>query len=196
MPAIEGGRIGTNPLASARTRPSCVASPKALSYQGGGRKGQGGTPLPALDLLLINPCDRKKIYQQLGDELTICVNYLEMQKIRFGEALRFDIHIPDSMRAAWCLPAFSLQLLAENAIKHNILTLERPLTITISCSDEIITVSNNLQKKEATHPGTGVGLANLQERYKILSGGGIVIDTDNDKFSVSIKALPYEGSHH
>jgi len=133
---------------------------------------------------------------QLSDELHLCVNYLEMQMIRFGNALRFVIHIPEEMRSVYHLPAFSLQMLAENAIKHNILTLDRPLFITISLQDGVITVSNNLQKKEADTQGTGVGLVNLQERYRILSGHNIIIEETADTFSVSIKALEYENSDH
>lgn len=139
---------------------------------------------------------------QLGDELHLCVNYLEMQNIRFGEALQFDIHIPTEMWTTRYLPVFSLQLLAENAIKHNVLTLERPLTITItafsidSSGDQFIKVSNNLQKREDLADGTGMGLVNLQERYRILSGSSIVIEETADTFSVSIKALSYEGSDH
>jgi len=126
---------------------------------------------------------------QMGDELDLCINYLEMQKIRFGEALQFDIRVPEDVRASHHLPAFSLQLLAENAIKHNILTLARPLVITISWKDGVITVSNNLQKKETITQGAGVGLVNLQERLRILSGNNIVIHDRDNLFSVSIKAL-------
>ena len=132
----------------------------------------------------------------LTNELNLTTNYLEMQKIRFGDALRFVIDIPREIQASYYLPAFSLQMLAENAIKHNILTLDRPLTITISWRKEVIIVSNNLQKKEADTQGTGVGLANLQERYRILSGNNIMIEEKEDTFSVSIKALEYERSDH
>jgi len=132
----------------------------------------------------------------LTNELHLTVNYLEMQKIRFGEALKFVIQVPQEIQATYYLPAFSLQMLTENAIKHNILTLDRPLVITISWREGVITVSNNLQKKEADTKGTGVGLANLQERYRILSGNNIVIEEKEDTFSVSIKALEYEGSDH
>jgi two-component system LytT family sensor kinase len=133
---------------------------------------------------------------RLGDDLDLCVNYLEMQKIRFGNALQFDIRIPEEARATYYLPAFSLQVLAENAIKHNILTLARPLIITISWQDGVITVSNNLQKKETITQGMGVGLVNLQERLRILSGNSIVIHDRDDVFSVSISALLYESSDH
>jgi sensor histidine kinase YesM len=133
---------------------------------------------------------------RLDDELELCVNYLEMQKIRFGKALQFEVHIPEDWKNTYFLPAFSLQQLAENAIKHNILTADRPLRITISGQDRTITVSNNWQKKEGVTKGPGVGLANLQERYRILANEDIVIHATDDVFSVSIKALEYESSDH
>jgi sensor histidine kinase YesM len=131
---------------------------------------------------------------RLSDELQLCVNYLEMQKIRFGEAL--DVHIPEEGQNSYYVPAFSLQLLAENAIKHNIMTRDRPLRITITEQDGIITVSNNRQKKEGATEGPGLGLANLQERYRILANKDIVINADDAIFSVSIKALEHESSDH
>jgi LytS/YehU family sensor histidine kinase len=133
----------------------------------------------------------------LSDELDLTVNYLEMQKIRFGSALQSVIQVPEEMRTSYYLPAFSVQMLAENAIKHNILTLDRPLVITIAWQEGgIITVSNNLQKKEADTQGTGVGLANLQERYRLLSGNDIVVEEKSGRFSVSIKAIAYETGDH
>lgn len=132
----------------------------------------------------------------LTDELHLAINYLEMQKIRFGDALLFVIQVPEEIRTSYYLPAFSLQMLTENAIKHNILTLDRPLTITVAWQEGVITVSNNLQKKETDTQGTGVGLANLQERYRILSGNHIIIEEKEDTFSVSIKAIEHARSDH
>jgi sensor histidine kinase YesM len=117
-----------------------------------------------------------------------------MQKIRFGEAL--EVHIPEEGQNNYYVPAFSLQVLAENAIKHNMMTRDRPLRITITIQDGIITVSNRRQKKQGATQGPGVGLANLQERYRILANSDIVIHADDDIFSVSIKALEHESSDH
>jgi sensor histidine kinase YesM len=133
---------------------------------------------------------------RLRDELDLSINYLEMQKIRFGDALQFDVDIPEEWKNSYYLPAFALQQLAENAIKHNILTSDRPLHIAIVGRDKTITVRNNWQKKDGVAESPGIGLANLQERYRILSNNDILIETSNDVFSVSIKALEYEDSHH
>lgn len=125
----------------------------------------------------------------LRDEIKLCIDYLEMQKIRFGESLKYSINIdPDKLQNGF-VPAFSVQPLLENAIKHNELTRESPLVITIRNESDRIIVSNNLQPKPATENPTGSGLLNLTERYKLLSNEEILIDDDGKTFTVSLKIL-------
>jgi len=112
-----------------------------------------------------------------------------MQKIRYGEALQFYASIPEEIAQTGFVPVFSLQLLSENAIKHNALTNETPLQIKIEYNEGNITVSNNLRPKLTTETTTGLGLINLTERYKILSGDEIRIHTTAEQFSVRIKVL-------
>ena len=90
----------------------------------------------------------------------------------------------------------SIQLLIENAIKHNILTEENPLQITISFNNERIIVTNNFQPKNNNETVSGIGLTNLAERYKLISGDDIIIQTDNNFFSVSIKILKNENNNN
>jgi LytS/YehU family sensor histidine kinase len=126
---------------------------------------------------------------KIEDELKMCLDYLKMQKIRYGEALQFYTDIPEEIAQTGFVPVFSLQLLSENAIKHNALTNESPLQIKIEYNAGSITVSNNLRPKLTTETITGTGLINLAERYKILSGDEIRIHTTAEQFSVSIKVL-------
>ena len=133
---------------------------------------------------------------KVSDELKLCLDYLEMQKIRYGSALQFSIDIPDEIYSSGYVPVFSLQLLSENAIKHNSLTDESPLHIKIIYEEERITVSNNLQPKLSTETSPGMGLTNLAERYKILSGDEIIIRTSDNQFSVSIKIIGNENSNY
>ena len=160
----------------------------------------------------------------VGKELELCVDYLEMQQIRFGEALRFSIDVPVLVREGRYVPVFSLQLLIENAIKHNVLTRERPLSIKVLYADGAIRVVNNLQRL----PGAGVpvgdagvnaggagasaggvganagdgpvsegtGLMNLRERYRALTGDPVLVEEGEYEFSVTIKVFDYEGSDH
>ncbi|MDN3584691.1 sensor histidine kinase [Mucilaginibacter flavus] len=132
----------------------------------------------------------------LGDELALLLDYLEMQKIRFGTALDCVIDLPDDLLKTGYLPSFSLQPLLENAIKHNGLTRESPLIIHIFCRDDRIIVSNTLKKKTLNVASAYHGLANLAERYNLLSGDEIIIKEEADTFSVSIKLLTNEYSDH
>ena len=121
------------------------------------------------------------------DELAICINYLEMQKIRFGSALNWEIIIEDQASLKHDLPSFSLQPLLENAIKHNTLTVSIPLNITICQRDELIEISNNINVKRYNESSLKSGLSNLSERYKLLTGKDIIVRDDRKVFSVVFK---------
>jgi len=133
---------------------------------------------------------------KVGDELKLCLDYLEMQKIRYGSALQFTIDIPEETYHIGFVPVFSLQLLSENAIKHNALTSESPLQLKIIYDKDRIIVGNNVQYKLTAETTTGLGLTNLSERYKILSGDEIIILSTETQFSVSIKVLNDENSNY
>jgi sensor histidine kinase YesM len=126
----------------------------------------------------------------LEDELKLCRDYLEMQKIRFGKSLRYEISVPEVCRGY--VPSFSIHPLLENTIKHNELTAESPLNIRVMLEDDRIKVTNNLKLKSISESSTGSGLANLSERYRILSGDELIIEQTTGTFSVSIKILPHE----
>ncbi|HWB93079.1 MAG TPA: sensor histidine kinase [Puia sp.] len=132
----------------------------------------------------------------VGRELDLCIDYLEMQRIRFGEALQFSIDVPVEVRESRYLPVFSVQLSIENAIKHNALTRERPLSIRVNYRDEWITVINNLQPKRTGVESAGMGLVNLRARYRSLTGDPVRVEQTTDEFSVHIKVFEYENNHH
>jgi two-component system, LytTR family, sensor kinase len=132
---------------------------------------------------------------KLSDELKFCLDYLELQKGRFGEALKYSVDIPEEVKSGY-VPVFSVQHLLENAIKHNALTVENPLQIEVKSQNDRIIVSNNIQAKSITEESTGRGLANLAERYRILSGDEIIFQSDDKHFSVSLKILNHEDSNN
>jgi two-component system, LytTR family, sensor kinase len=132
---------------------------------------------------------------KLGEELKLCIDYLELQKVRFGEALQFTIAIPEEDKAGF-VPVFSLQQLLENAIKHNVLTKESPLFIKIETNNHRVIVTNTINIKSVAGESTGMGLTNLAERYKILSNDEVIIRTDNNQFAVSLKILSHEDNNH
>jgi sensor histidine kinase YesM len=129
------------------------------------------------------------------EELKLGLDYIEMQKIRFGNSIHFEVNIPDEAKAG-LLPVFSIQMLLENAIKHNAFTTESPLHIKLFCENGWLTVNNTVRHKVAGESSTGMGLINLSERYKIISGDDIVIMSDDSAFSVSIKILSDENRNH
>lgn len=133
---------------------------------------------------------------RLDEECALLQDYLEMQQIRFGAALVCIITIPPDSLKNHYLPTFSLQPLLENAIKHNELTEEMPLTIAIYQEGDRIVIRNNLQKRTVRESSTNNGLANLAERYRLLSEDEIIIQETSDFFSISIKLLTDEYSDH
>lgn len=126
------------------------------------------------------------------DEIALCNDYVAMQKIRFDKALNCDIHIPDDVMSRTAVPAFSVQSLIENAIKHNEITDYAPLFIKIYYREGRIIAENNIQPKTFIDTPSRKGLANLRERYRLISDEKVVILQENGVFSVSIKVLPYE----
>lgn len=141
------------------------------------------------DFLRISISSNEANVVMLKEELKLCEDFVQMQKIRFGDALVVSINIPETTLTTGYVPVFSLQLLLENAIKHNALTANAPLSISIKEDNDWLCVSNNIQKKQSIENSTKSGLANLSQRYKIISGHDIIIRDDENTFCVSIKIL-------
>ena len=133
---------------------------------------------------------------RLADEIKLCRDYLEMQHVRFQNALSCDIDIPDTVLHNGSLPSFALQSLIENAIKHNEVSNAAPLVIRVFYRDGRILTENNFQPRRLKDHSSGKGLINLIERYKILSGDEVIIRQDRHNFSVSIKVLNNENCDH
>ena len=125
----------------------------------------------------------------LEDELSFVKSYLFLEKIRYGDNLRVNYAM--DFKASAEVPPLSIQMLIENAIKHNIISQDEPLTIEIrSEDDEYIVVSNNLQKKPVPRTkSTGVGLKNIKARYEFLSNKLVQILEENNRFTVKLPFL-------
>jgi two-component system, LytTR family, sensor kinase len=121
------------------------------------------------------------------EELDQLNSYYELQKLRFGENLVLDVTIEEKYML-FVIPPLVLQMLVENAIKHNIISSESELRITIEVVNESIRVKNNLQQKEGVE-STGQGLNNIRDRYRHFSGKEVAIDRADDYFSVSLPLL-------
>lgn len=124
----------------------------------------------------------------LNRELGFAESYLHLQKIRFGDSLVYSL--PTRVEDEYFLPPLSLQLLLENAIKHNIVSEQNPLHISITKEGKNLTVSNNLQPKpQAESDGCGVGLKNIISRYRILSREVPTVQRTDDEFKVELPLL-------
>ena len=123
----------------------------------------------------------------LDEEIKFTKDYFVLQKVRFGDALNYQINLP-IFQFEKKIPIFAIQTLVENAIKHNSFTNKKPLYIKISTIDNKIQVQNNKVKKTLILP-SGIGLKNLNSRYKIISNTEIEIIETADDFTVLINLL-------
>lgn len=123
----------------------------------------------------------------LEEEIEFTKNYFSLQKIRDEDKVNLEIQ-PMDMKKYRILP-ISLQLLLENALKHNSATHDHPLTITIYTEDNFIVVKNNLQKKLNIEGSPGTGLRNLGERLKLITNREMKVIETNDEFIVKIPLI-------
>ncbi|MFP9098743.1 sensor histidine kinase [Flavobacterium sp. RHBU_24] len=125
----------------------------------------------------------------LRQEMDFINSYLYIIKERFEDALQINIDIsPADMDKK--LPPAALQLLIENAIKHNVVSADEPLFITIYSRGGYVVVSNTLNLKiNETTDANGIGLHNITERYKLLSGREVVIERDATSFTVKLPLI-------
>jgi len=126
----------------------------------------------------------------LEEDLNFMNDYIALQKVRFKDSLKVEIRISESLTSRFSLPVMSLQLLAENAIKHNGMTKGNPLQITLNIEGDVLEFSNNkILKDDPFRIGEGIGLKNLNERCKLISGRGIEITDNDEEFSVKLKLV-------
>jgi sensor histidine kinase YesM len=104
----------------------------------------------------------------LGKEIDFMHSYLFLQQIRYGENLTFSSNIPGELLSR-VLPPLSLQVVLENAIKHNIVNESKPLRIEIFSEGEFLVVKNTLQAKISAPVSTGLGLKNIVKRYALIT---------------------------
>jgi len=130
--------------------------------------------------------DEKSIL--LKDELDLLKAYTFLLKTRFDKNLDVTIDIPTEKLQKRIVP-LSLQILMENAIKHNIVSADKPLHIDISTVNGSLFVSNNLQMKNQVNECTGIGLDNIRNRYKLISEKPVNVTTNDNNFTVSIPLI-------
>lgn len=128
---------------------------------------------------------------KLSEEIRCLEDYISLLTTRFGESIQFNIDIPKKSKKKFIAP-MTLQMLVENAIKHNIKTRRKPLQINIRLENHKILVSNNLQSKQRVGFSSGIGLENIESRYAFLTDQKVEIMYNDKRFTVKIPLLDSE----
>ena len=124
----------------------------------------------------------------VDEELEFAKTYMSLLKMRFEDSIIFEIPDQASDPESKVVP-LSLQLLLENAVKHNMVTTSKPLHIKIFESNGLLIVENNLQPKQIVKKSSGVGLDNIRQRYDLLTDKKVKINQQAESFAVAIPML-------
>lgn len=122
-------------------------------------------------------------------ELDFLDSYLFLIRIRHQNSIQFIAEIDEKVKHKGMIPPATLQLLVENAIKHNRFSANDPLLITIKSEDNYLTISNRVKLKSNPGVSYGIGLENIHKRYELSSGQGIHIEQSGEMFIVKIPII-------
>ncbi|MEM6526246.1 MAG: histidine kinase [Bacteroidota bacterium] len=128
---------------------------------------------------------------KLSEEIAFLESYIYLLKIRFQDNLDIKKDIADRVRDTYIAPA-TLQLLIENAIKHNVVSKASPLAINVFSNGKYLIVENSIQLKEVKEESTNIGLNNIRDRYNYLCGDDAIVVNANGKFTVKIPIIETE----
>ena len=132
--------------------------------------------------------NKDKNFVSLHTELDFVKNYVFLAETRFGGALRIKFEIGEVAHEQAIVPV-TLQILIENAIKHNIVDQERPLHIDVFTSGDYLVISNNLQIRKTVETSNKLGLENLKSLYKFLTDRPLIVEELDDRFNVKVPLI-------
>ncbi|CAN5726252.1 hypothetical protein BH10BAC2_BH10BAC2_50110 [soil metagenome] len=134
--------------------------------------------------------NREKDLILLEEELVILNDYAFIQQKRYGRAVQIANTVTEEQGKSYYITPLALQLLIENAIKHNVVSLETPLTIEVYIDkDEYLVVKNAIAKKLQEEKGSRMGLQNIRKRYELISRRAVIVENDEQYFIVKIPLL-------
>jgi hypothetical protein len=136
--------------------------------------------------------NRRRELVPLADELLFAERYVELLRLRFGDAVRLAVE--GTPAEGTLLPPMALQTLIENAVKHNEVSPEAPLEVTVRLLDDSLEVTNGRRPKRTAAVSGGIGLANLAERTRRLTGRELVVSDDAERFTVLLPLLRPEAT--
>jgi len=131
---------------------------------------------------------RNDATSSVEDELDFAKKYLDLQQMRFENSINVETNISSGVMDRK-IPSLSLQLLLENAIKHNGFSDESPLKINIFDDNDELVVSNTVRKRKNISDTSGMGLQNINDRYSLLKKKQITIDSSNSLFTVKLPLI-------
>ncbi len=120
----------------------------------------------------------------LGEEMKITHNYIYLQKVRFGDKLHFEFNLTNEQD--YFLPSFAIQMMIENAIKHNVVSSANNLFVTITQHQDSLTIENNLQPRTRNVKSTNFGQQNIIGRYKHFSKAVPTFEQTETHYKVTI----------
>ncbi len=125
----------------------------------------------------------------VSEELNILKDYIHIQQSRFGPALQVEIDIDESTAQEKKIVPLALQLLLENAMKHNVVSKKTPLHIRIFAKDNYLVITNNIQPKLSKEKGVGLGLKTIRKRYAIATDRPVSFKVEDNLYVVRIPLL-------
>jgi two-component system, LytTR family, sensor kinase len=125
----------------------------------------------------------------LESEIKFIQSYFQLLKTRHGDAVQLQVDV-DKQYNTYLLPTLSLQMLIENAVKHNALSKNKPLSIEIfTTTGNKLVVNNNLQRRSVKAPSNNVGLQNIKAKYQIIKQQGFQVIEDGKNFTVALPLI-------
>ncbi|MBK6965580.1 MAG: histidine kinase [Bacteroidales bacterium] len=131
---------------------------------------------------------RDKELIPLSEEMEIVENYIFLQKKRYGDNLAVHKEINPAHLSS-LIPPLTLQLLLENAVKHNIVSSTRPLVIRVFSEFDFLVIENAIQPRKTPETSTGMGLQNIKSRYRIFTAKEIVIEQTDNYYKVFLPLI-------
>jgi sensor histidine kinase YesM len=130
----------------------------------------------------------------LEDELDFTHKYTELLHLRFGKALVFQKHFNGTLEKSYLIPPTSVFVALENAVKHNEISEQYPLQVDIDLQEEHLIISNRIREKRNLQHSSRIGLKNLNERFRLLTGKNILSGkTEENFFKVQLPLIPLKG---
>ena len=126
----------------------------------------------------------------LEDELSFMKKYIDLLELRFGNALNVKKHFNGTTERKYLIPPISAFVAMENAVKHNEISENIPLQVDLRLNEDMLMISNKIQTKRSIKHSSKIGLKNMDDRFKIITGKGITIISQNGYFNVNLPLMP------